>query len=76
MLVSVKQKIEGLKLINAKILGQEIYKEFDYFIRFLHHRVLKVRSRMKEILFFFPVWIYVTFSVERISIVFNAKVKN
>jgi len=26
-------------------LGQEIYKEFDYFIRFLHHRVLKVRKQ-------------------------------
>jgi hypothetical protein len=25
------------------LVGQEIYKEFDYFIRFLHHRVLKVR---------------------------------
>lgn len=31
------------------LLGQEIYKEFDYFIRFLQHRVLKVRSHLCRI---------------------------
>jgi hypothetical protein len=34
-----------IEFLLVEILGQEIYKEFDYFIRFLHHRVLKVRSR-------------------------------
>jgi len=42
--MQVKQEIELFGKLKM-ILGQEIYKEFDYFIRFLHHRVLKVRGR-------------------------------
>jgi len=38
-----KSKESSLIIIFLfKILGQEIYKEFDYYIRFLHQRVLKV----------------------------------
>jgi hypothetical protein len=54
------------------LVGQEIYKEFDYFIRFLHHRVLKVRKKRTE---FLNIKINIIFSVEKISIVFNVKVK-
>jgi hypothetical protein len=40
-----KTNINKRNVNRQIILGQEIYKEFDYFIRFLHHRVLKVRRR-------------------------------
>ncbi|CAF3338689.1 unnamed protein product [Rotaria socialis] len=33
-----------LNFLSFYHAGQEIYKEFDYFIRFLHHRVLKCRE--------------------------------
>lgn len=33
-----------LNFLSFYHAGQEIYKEFDYFIRFLHHRVLKIRE--------------------------------
>ena len=57
--------------ILRSLLGQEIYKEFDYFIRFLHHRVLKVRqargcSTRRH---------FTKSSVGKTSIAFNAKVK-
>ena len=55
------------------ILGQEIYKEFDYFIRFLHHRVLKVGRRGRIDILYGDVCCC---SVGRISIAFNGKVKN
>ena len=63
--------IEGIDQWKMRILGQEIYKEFDYFIRFLHHRVLKVMNR-----WFQSLRQSIVFSVEKISIVFNVKVKN
>ena len=40
--MQVKENDFNLIKIHFLYLGQEIYKEFDYFIRFLHHRVLKV----------------------------------
>ncbi|CAF3748245.1 unnamed protein product [Rotaria magnacalcarata] len=33
-----------LNFLSFYHAGQEIYKEFDYFIKFLHHRVLKCRE--------------------------------
>lgn len=33
-----------LSFLSFYHAGQEIYKEFDYFMRFLHHRVLKCRE--------------------------------
>ena len=36
-------------LERSSFAGQEIYKEFDYFIRFLHQRVLKVGGRDEDL---------------------------
>ena len=69
---SVEMIFENERRIMLKYFpGQEIYKEFDYFIRFLHHRVLKVRFRWYNDAFSMLIQI----SVEKISIVFNVKVK-